>query len=239
MKGVFFQKPLEFSLNINGESWKQGDEISGSLTVKSHSAEAAPPSAQVHLAYGHLKKAHAKDPRAFEILASSTASPDWTFKTDRNAPITDSVHSLFILYGTGEDLSKFGHLQLVVHPYWVIQEFLKELEVGFRFVLKNMKSNKGLLEAKIAPPTSRSFAAVEQAVLSFRFKDEWLEVEATFDVKKIEASAASVDMKKEKKAFQKSYSSADYLTPSGRFNHERMEVAIREILGVAESKVLL
>jgi hypothetical protein len=239
MKGLFFQKPLEYILNITGESWKQGDAIAGTLNVKSHAPDSEIPSAQVHLAYGHLKKAHAKDPKAFAIIQSAEATPDWSFKTDRNIPITDSVHSLFILYGSGEDLSKFGHLQLVMQPYWIIQEFIKELEVGFRFVLKTMKSNKGVLQAKIAPPTSRSYAAVEQGLLSFQFNGEVLEVGATFDVKKVEATASSVDTKKEKRAAEKSFSPLDYLTPSGRFNHDKMEGAIREILSVAESKVLL
>jgi hypothetical protein len=239
MKGIFFQKPLEYSLNVNGETWKQGDPITGSLVVKSHASDVLAPSAQVHLAYGHLKKAHAKDPKAFEILASASAGPDWKFETDRNAAITDSVHSLFILYGSGDDLSKYGHLQLVVKPYWVIEEFIKELGVGFRFVVKSLKSSKGLLEAKVAPPTSRSFAAVEQAILSFRFEGDLLEVGATFNLKKIEATAASVDVKKEKREVQKNYRPIDYLTSSGRFNHERMEEAIRDILSAGESKVLL
>jgi hypothetical protein len=239
MKGLFFQKPLEFSLNVNGESWKQGDEISGSLNVKSHAPGTEISAAQVHLAYGHLKKAHAKDPAAFTVLESATASPEWKFQTDRNAPITDSTHSLFLLYGAGEDLSKYGHIQLIMKPYWVIEDFLKELQVGFRFVIKTMKSSKGVLDVKVAPPDSRSFAALEQAFLSFYFEGDILNVEARFDVKKIEATAASVDMKKEKKAFQKSFSALDYLTSSGRFNHVRMEAAIREILEIVEQKILL
>jgi hypothetical protein len=239
MKGTFFQKPLEFSLNITGETWKQGDDIAGTLEVKSHAAGAEIPKAKVHLAYGHLKKAHAKDPAAFTVLQSADASPEWKFKTDRNAPITDSTHSLFILYGSGDDLSKFGHIQLIMKPYWIIEEFLKELQVAFRFVVKTMKSNKGVLDVKVAPPDSRAFAAVEQAILSFSFDEDILNISARFDMKKIEATAASVDMKKEKKSFEKSYRPLDYLTSSGRFNHVQMTVAMQEILDVAEQKILL
>jgi len=36
MKGTFFQKPLELELNIEGESWKQGDSVYGNLVVKNH-----------------------------------------------------------------------------------------------------------------------------------------------------------------------------------------------------------
>jgi hypothetical protein len=239
MKGLFFKKPLEYSLNINGESWKQGDDISGTLAVKSHAVGVDAPASKVHLAYGHLKKAHAKDPAAFTVLQSAEANPEWTFKSDRNAPITDSIHSLFILYGSGDDLSNYGHIQLIVKPYWVIQDFLQELQVGFRFVIKTMKSSKGVLDVKVAPPDSRAFAALEQAILSFSFEEDLLNISARFDMKKIEATAASVDMKKEKKNFQKSYRPLDYLTSSGRFNHVQMEGAIREILDVAEQKILL
>jgi hypothetical protein len=239
MKGIFFQKPLEYSLNITGETWKQGDDIAGTLNVKSHAPGAEVPAAKVHLAYGHLKKAHAKDPKAFVILQSALANPEWKFQTDRNAPITDTTHSLFILYGSGDDLSTYGHIQLTMKPYWIIDEFLKELQVGFRFVVKTMKSNKGALDVKVAPPDSRAFAALEQAILSFSFEGELLNISASFDVKKIEATAASVDMKKEKRAFQKSYRALDYLTSSGRFNHVQMEIAMREILDNVEQKILL
>ena len=36
MKGTFFQKPLELNLLVEGETWRQGDPITGSLTIKNH-----------------------------------------------------------------------------------------------------------------------------------------------------------------------------------------------------------
>ena len=36
MKGTFFQRPVEYNLWIDGESWRQGDTVSGELTVRNH-----------------------------------------------------------------------------------------------------------------------------------------------------------------------------------------------------------
>ena len=36
MKGVFFQKPLEFNIEIIGENFEQGDLIKGTAKVKNH-----------------------------------------------------------------------------------------------------------------------------------------------------------------------------------------------------------
>src|SRR6185437_9396529 len=110
VKGTFFQKPLEFRLSVDGETWRQGDPITGTLTVKNHSPEPLPTQEiTVRLARATLRKVHQKLEGAFGTAVGSAAPPSdastlapgaefnfpWKFVTDRNCPITDSVSSLF------------------------------------------------------------------------------------------------------------------------------------------------
>src|SRR4051812_18114787 len=124
MKGMSFQKPLEFRLQVEGETWNQGDSISGVLEVKNRGSESISlADMQVQLGHGRLKRVHEKMSGAFKILektgmdASATLAPNaeaklqWKFPTDRNCPITDSMASLFLLYGKGEVVETLGQLQ--------------------------------------------------------------------------------------------------------------------------------
>jgi hypothetical protein len=251
MKGTSFQKPLEFNLQVEGESWHQGDPIAGVLTIKNHGGDPiALDDVGVRLAHGHLKKVRMKSSDAFKVLDSSLIEGSekiapqkdfvfgWRFETDRNFPVTDSLGSIFLLYGQGEATEKLAQLQLPIHPYWVIEEFLKVFQVGFRFVLMASKSGKGSVELKLVPPTAKTFATLDYLTLSLSFEEETLRVRYSFHVKKIEATAASVDTKKLKKESEWTFSREQYLTASGRFNHESVESAIREALALVEAKVV-
>lgn len=249
MKGTYFQKPLEFRLEVEGESWSQGDPVQGTLIIKNHGPEAiATDDMRVQLAYGELKKVRAKDASTFEIMATSEVGGgkvepqkelrhSWRFETDRNAPITDKTDSLFLLYGQGTP-EKLGQLQLIFNPYSLIQEFVERLKLTYRFVVKSQKSNKGWVEVKFAAPAAKAFATLEGLILNFRFDGEALEVRYQFQIKKIEATAASMDMKKEKKQVTQRLEKNHYLTPSGRVNHDQLEASIREAVGQFESKII-
>ena len=251
MKGTFFQKPLELNLRIEGETWNQGDPVSGSLVIKNHgSEEVSLDEVKIQLAHGELKKVRLKSEDAFEILSSVPLQSagklepgkekqfPWNFQTDRNCSITDGSSSLFLLYGQGAP-EKLGQLQLPFLPHLLLQEFLKIFEISFRFVPKTRKSAKDRIEVKLTPPSSRGFVTLEHLVLFLRFEGEMIEAQYVFHVKKVEASASSVDIKKQKNIFERTYSPDLYFLPSGRLNHDRMEAAIREALEQVESKIIL
>ena len=143
-----------------------------------------------------------------------------------------------MVYGRGEELEKLGQLQLTVRPDQVIQDFLDTVITGFRFVIKTQKSNKAGLDVKMAPPDSKAFSSLEYLVMGFKFAGDELMVKYTFNLKKMEATAASVDVKKLKKSVQQSFRPDQYRIPSGRFNHEHVESSVREALSQVESKVL-
>jgi hypothetical protein len=233
---------LEFNLTIEGESWRQGDAIAGSLLVKNHGSEELDASEiRVVLAQGAITKVRKKDADAFTALSALSMSPqkvapgkqasfDWKFETERNCTVTEKSSSLFILYGKGEALESLGQIQLVIQPYFVIEEYLKSLQTQFHFVLKSFKSNKGWLECKMSPPSSRHFASVEQLLLSFRFEADSLMVHYRFDVKKLEALAATTTLSKQKREFEQNLNSTQYLR-NGRFNFEFIEASIRDVMG--------
>ncbi|MFL5813427.1 MAG: hypothetical protein ACJ763_07595 [Bdellovibrionia bacterium] len=253
MKATFFQKPNEFNLNIEGESWRQGDPVSGSLLIRNHGTEALDASEiRVVLAHGAITKVRKKDAGAFtvvseqamssepgapKIVPGSQASFQWKFETDRNCTVTEKGSSLFILYGRGESLDSLGQIQLVIHPYFIIQEYLNSIQTQFRFVLKSFRTTKGWLECKLSPPSARNFASVEQLLLSFRFDGDTLMAHYSFDVKKLEALAATTSISKQKREFEQNYNSMQYLR-NGRFNFDEIEASIRDVMNQLNPGVL-
>jgi hypothetical protein len=62
-------------------------------------------------------------------------------------------------------------------------------------------------------------------------------VKYVFQVKQVEASAATIEVKKQKREIKQSFTPDQYFLPSGRFNHDQIEESIREALSSVESKV--
>ncbi len=249
MKGLFFQKPLEFQLRVEGETWTQGSPVKGVLEVKNHGQEPASlAEARVALAYGGLKKVHEKVPGALKVLAAhpsdtqtleggKSASFEWSFPTDRNCPITDSSNSLFLIYGSADVYEKMGQLQLAFKPDSIVQEFIKTLSIQFRFVQKTQKSSKGHVETKLSPPDSKAFSSLEYLFLTTRFVEDELHLNYRFQVKKVKPTPGSFEVAKEHREVDQSIPAAQYLQPSGRINFDRFESAIREAVSTVESKV--
>lgn len=250
MKGVFFQKPLEFKLHVEGESWRQGDEIAVELLVKNHGSESINTDDLVLiLALGTLKKVREKSSEAYQEISSAkweekNSIPTsgehhlkWKFKTDINCPITDTIGSLFILYGKRDSLEKLGQLQLVVNPHAEVDEFLSRLNIQHRFVVKSKKYKKGSVDVKLDPPSSRAYLTLEQLLINFKKVETGLKINYQFQVKKVEATAATLDVKKQGKTLDQELSRSDLYLASGRFNHDKMEEYIRAALDLVEQKV--
>jgi hypothetical protein len=125
----------------------------------------------------------------------------------------------------------------MIHPYFIIQEYLNSIQTQFRFVLKSFKSNKGWLECKLTPPSARNLASVEQLLLSFHFDGDTLMAHYSFDVKKLEALAATTSISKQKREFEQSYNSMQYLR-NGRFNFDVIEASIRDVMNQLNPGVL-
>lgn len=246
MKGTFFRNGIEYRIVTDGESWSQGDRVSGYLEVKT-SVGTSPAPARVALVHGVLKKVRTKAGDAFEWLQEKTidGSGKWEFRTGRNSPITDATSSLFLLYGGTEPVgegSSLGQLQLSLKPDPVIQVFLDVLQARFRFVLKALKATKDGMQAKLTPPSAQSLSMIEQVLLSFVFDsdavDAALNIGYEFYVKSYDASAGSVDLKKKKKKREVSFAASQYRTSSNRIDDERFEMEIKAAIDEATSGFL-
>jgi hypothetical protein len=246
MRGLFFQKPLEYQLNIQGESWNQGDTLTGNLVIKNHdSVSVTPNPLLVSFALGKIKDVASKKLDSFQIIEniqlaavpsiepSTTVTLDWTLKTNSNCPVTDVSVSPYILYGS--EASR-GHLQLLIKPHSITQEFIKILEVYFRFVVKFIKTKKQGIEIKMQPPSDKSFAMVESLFIGIQFNPSGLEIEYQFNIKKIDATVG-MQLQKVKRDFSQSFLAHEYRLPNGRIDHDRMEGAIREVLSQIASKL--
>jgi hypothetical protein len=65
VKGAFFQKPLEWQIDVTGEAWAQGDPIKGELRVKNlGDSPLSLEGAGVKLSYADI----IKSPRPWSIL---------------------------------------------------------------------------------------------------------------------------------------------------------------------------
>ena len=107
MRSIFIQTPLEFRLDVPGDTLTQGAEVAAHLTVKNHGAVAASlPELSLRLALGNQKKVKAKDSGAFQVLSEGelergTEVPpggelsfSHTFRLDKNSPISDKSKSI-------------------------------------------------------------------------------------------------------------------------------------------------
>ncbi len=243
MKGLFFQRPLEFRLLVDGESWRQGDTVKGTLIVKNQgTSEVQTAGIGVWLAHAAGTKVAQKKEDAFTALADrafsepSSIAPgadvqmSWEFPLDVNCPITDKSKSLYLVYGQGNPTPLLGQLQLKVQPFQAIQDYLAILNTEFRFVIKSMKSSKGYVEVKLEPPTAKAYVSVEGLTLSCRIADGKMEFEYDFEMKKVQAGPASMKLDKSHKNYEFAYAPNEYLLQSGRFNYVRIEQDMKAML---------
>ena len=236
MKGLFFQKPLEFHIQVEGESWSQGQTIKGKLTIKNHAPESqiAGPLG-VHLAVGDLKKVKNKTPGGLKISKSFDVHPtqsevSWEFPTDLNCQVTDSRFSYFLVYGVGADPDQMGALELKFKPIPLVLEFVESFKTHQRFVQKSIKFSKGQVDIKLIPPDSKAFSKLESVTISFSSTSEELQVEYDFALKKVEATAMNLEVTKVSKTLEQTLAIRDCYTAAGRLAHETLEGAIAEAL---------
>jgi len=248
MKGSFFQKPLEFKLFINGESWNQGDSITGTLAVKNHGSEEVSLSdIQLHFAYGLYKHVKAKSADAFKILDSAPIGQSqtigagqfgeelkWKIQLKKDCTITDKTGSIYVLYGCGlkdcKDALAMGQLQITVLPNPLFLEYVEVFNLNFNFIEKFKKAKADFVEVKLAPPSGKTHASIEHLMLHFRMNEEVLEVKYTFNVKKIDASTSTMKLKKEKKSYQQSFAPEEYLQSNKKLNRDFIAKSITDII---------
>lgn len=244
MRGTFFQRPLEWTVETKGESWAQGDTISGVLTVKNHGND--PVSLQgsgVLLALGDIKKVHSRNKDALstetsalftdQILAGNE-SIEWPFQLmlPPNCMITDKKVSYYLSFGKD---AKESHLQVSVTPKKIFLKIAELLENFYRFKPKEVRASKRGVEFKMIPPTSREMANIENLCLTMSVEGEGLKLDFLYQVKKIDMKSVTTKITKDTVSVSKTLLPKEYSLGKDMINQTGILAALEA--GINEAKL--
>lgn len=248
MRGLFIQRSLEFRLDVQGDTFEQGQPVVCTLKVLNRGSEPVTlHTPTLSLVLGDVKAVKAKDPTAFEpidraelergveLAPGAEVSMQHTFKLGNNAPISEKAKSPYLLYGDADDVSALGQLPLAVTPHKYLRMIFDTLTTVFSFVPKGESSKNGWTAVALKPPDSRSMSFVDQLALSARFVNEDLEVIFLFSVKKFDASQTKVGVKKSKTEVKQIWSRAELLFGGEFIRQEFVEARVQEALNEVTS----
>lgn len=244
MKGAFFQKPLEWSIETSEESWHQGASVRGILRVKNHGAESVSlTSAGAGLAYADIKKVHSKTDGVLkpaplihftdhDLKAGETKELPFELILPANCPVSDKRATYFLTYGQS---AIENHLQLNIQPRVLFGKLVGLLDTFYRFKLKELKGTKKGVEYRFIPPTSREMANLDGLVLSFEMDGDVLNLEFEFQVKKLDTSGVTNSIKKETAKIKKSLQPKEYSLGRDMINQDTLLKILESV--VSEVKI--
>ncbi len=252
MRGVVFLKPLEYSVEVVGEKWRQGDKLKGCLKIKNHSQEKIELTClKISLAIGFFKKIKTKDKKAWENLAEVILSEklsleaseekvfNWDFLLSEDCQITEKDKSLFLTFisnNENNDEWPNGNLELVIEPKLVIQQFLEIFQSFLRFKVIQNKFSKGMVEIKLNPPNSRELSHVDSLVLRMKEVEKSLHLEYLFTLHAFETVAGNMIAQKKIKQVEQILSAKQYCFYGDSLNQEFIVDAINGVIKEATPK---
>jgi sporulation-control protein spo0M len=251
MKGTFFQQPLELTLNVDGESWNQGDTISGKLIVKNHGAESLSLNDYgVRLSFGISKEIKAKSDKAFtmhgealfdsgDVAGGSEMELPFEFSLPKDAPISEKSKSLYLLCGKLENPFENGILELQIAPYKDITNLFQVFENLLRFKVKSLKNKKDSIEAIMVVPTTKDYSSVQQLKVIVKMDQDDLDINFNFKLKKISFEDGVVSSKDSTLKVQKVLSPKDYLIYGDAFNQDKVLSLLQEVIEEVKVKPLI
>jgi len=249
MKGTFFQQPLEFSLDIQGESWMQGQIVKGNLIIRNHGSEEVDLSNYgVTFAHTDAKKLKAKNEKAFsnseqfpfpsgtKLSPSSEQSLEWEFKLSSDCPITEKSSSPFIYCGNQDELFEGGHLELQVEPIEILSKYIEIFENFFRFKRKTLKNKKGFIDIAYTCPGGKDMGQIDKLNQQLRISDGKLEINWLFKLNKLGYDEGRVVEEKVEKKFEQILEPKQYTIYGDSPNQDGIIASINEILDQAKKK---
>jgi len=252
MKGIFFQKPLELELNIVGESWNQGDIITGTLKVKNHNSESVLlKNFGVRLSFGISKEIKIKSSKAFtqydehlfdsttEVAGVSELDLSFSFPLAKDAPISEKSQGLYLLCGFVEIPFDNGMMELKISPYKNIKNLLEVFENLLRFKVKSLKNKKDQLEAVMVVPTSKDYSSVQQLKVLIKMVEDNLDISFNFKLKKISFEGGVVSAKDETLKIQKVLTPKEYLIYGDAFDQNKVLNILQEVIEQVKVKPIL
>lgn len=252
MKATIFVKPLEYNLNADGEKWRQGDLIKGSLIIRNHSADNfLLPCLKVSLAAGSFKKVKLKDSRQWDYLFETTVADRitlgaqeekeflWNFKLPENCPITDKNGTVYLMFNDQDDSWPKGLLELGIEPKLVMKQFLEIFENFLRFKVVQTKFSKGMVEIKLNPPSSREFSHIESLVLRMKEIDKILDLEYNFNLQVFDATAGPMVVQKKIRKIEQKFTSKEYYIYGDSPNHDFIKTSIEAVIKEAAPRIFI
>ncbi len=245
MKGTFFSKPLEWNIDVQGESWQQGGALTGVLKVTNHGAEAVSlDSSGVALAYAEIKKVQTRAEGSMKHEQTANLGPrtlakgestelQFSFPLSSNAPVSDKKASYYLTYG--KDFNE-SHLQLKIEPKALYAKIIGLLDTFYRFKLKEYKASKKGVEYKLIPPTSRDMANIDSLLLTFSMNEDALKMDYDFQVKKLDTSAVTTRLNKATVAIERVVTPKEYSLGRDLLNQDQLLKVVETVLSEVKLK---
>ena len=251
MRSVYFQQPLEHQIEVEGESWNQGEVVKGQLRIRNMSSKTvAVKTSQIILAHG-LKKAFKEGTMVpWEVLEKQVVAQDialqagseltfgWNFNLSTDCPITDKQGGLYLLFGGDEALTEGGRLNLQINLHPILQNYLQTFTTQFRFLEKYQKRKSELTEVKLIPPDSREYPNMDYLLCFLRIHDEQLEAHYRFKMSGLGRTGEKMTVTKKNRELEQSIPPEKYLQPGGFPNRACFRENIDQALNIARPEVI-
>ena len=251
MRSIFFQQPLQYQIEVDGEIWNQGEKIKGKLTVRNMSSEKVIVNvSQVILAYGLKKNIKEGNVSPWEVLekqvltkniplpSAGELSYEWNFQLATDCPITDKQGGLYLLFGGEDTLSEGGRLDLPVNLHPILQNFLQTFSTQFYFLEKYQKRKSEWTEVKLVPPDSKEYPNLDFVLCLLRISKEQLEAQYLFKMSGLGRSGEKMTVTKKTRDLKQNIPPEKYLQPGGFPNRACFRENINEALNVARPDVM-
>jgi len=251
MRSVYIQQPLEYQIDVEGESWNQGEVVKGQIRIRNMSSKTvAVKTSQIILAHG-LKKAFKEGTMVpWEVLEKQIVAQDialqagseltfgWNFNLSTDCPITDKQGGLYLLFGGDEALTEGGRLNLQINLHPILQNYLQTFTTQFRFLEKYQKRKSELTEVKLIPPDSREYPNMDYVLCFLRIHDEQLEAHYRFKMSGLGRTGEKMTVTKKNREIEQSIPQGKYLQPGGFPNRACFRENIDQALNIARPEVI-
>jgi hypothetical protein len=251
MRSVYIQQPLEYQIDVEGESWNQGEVVKGQIRIRNMSSKTvAVKTSQIILAHG-LKKAFKEGTMVpWEVLEKQVVAQDialqagseltfgWNFNLSTDCPITDKQGGLYLLFGGDEALTEGGWLNLQINLHPILQNYLQTFTTQFRFLEKYQKRKSELTEVKLIPPDSREYPNMDYVLCFLRIHDEQLEAHYRFKMSGLGRTGEKMTVTKKNREIEQSIPQGKYLQPGGFPNRACFRENIDQALNIARPEVI-
>ena len=251
MRSVYIQQPLEYQVDVEGESWNQGEVVKGQIRIRNMSSKTvAVKTSQIILAHG-LKKAFKEGTIVpWEVLEKQIVAQDialqagseltfgWNFNLSTDCPITDKQGGLYLLFGGDEALTEGGRLNLQINLHPILQNYLQTFTTQFRFLEKYQKRKSELTEVKLIPPDSREYPNMDYVLCFLRIHDEQLEAHYRFKMSGLGRTGQKMTVTKKNRELEQSIPQGKYLQPGGFPNRACFRENIDQALNIARPEVI-